>query len=75
MATMSLEARVAALEAEMARIKEQLGSQTGQPTWRIIVGGFANDPWYEEAMKYGRQYRESLRLGKRKKRKEDHGSS
>ena len=32
------------------------------PWWEKIVGSFANDPAYEEAMQLGSQYRESQEL-------------
>jgi hypothetical protein len=64
MATTSLEARMAVLEAEVARLKEQLAAQkpsTASPWWERIYGMFADSPAYEEAMRLGREYRESLR--------------
>jgi len=63
MAVAELELRVAALEAEMARVKEQLARPAGSPAdWLDeIYGAFANDPHFEEAMRLGREYRESLR--------------
>jgi hypothetical protein len=64
MAIISLEGRVAVLEAELARLKEQLGAEkphTVPPWWERIYGTFANSPEYEEAMRLGRAYRESLR--------------
>lgn len=63
MAVAELELRVVALEAEMARVKEQLRKSTGpQGDWLDeIYGVFNNDPIYEEAMRLGREYRESLR--------------
>jgi hypothetical protein len=72
MATVSLEARVAALEVEVTRLKQELQDQKDQHSWKQVIGTFANDPIYEEAMKLGRQYRESLRpkpkgIKKRKK--------
>jgi hypothetical protein len=70
MASRSLEDRVAVLEAEVAELKDRL--HDGEPHkagWKAIVGTFLNDPYYEEAMKLGREYRESLRPKKKKKKK------
>lgn len=56
---------MAALEAEMAHLKEQLAAEQPQiasPWWERIYGTFASSPEYEEAMRLGRAYRESLRL-------------
>ena len=64
MATKSLKERVAALEAEVARLKAQMeqGEKIpDRPWWEQIAGTFAHDPYYEEAMRLGREYRESLR--------------
>lgn len=70
MAGMNLEERVAALEAEVAQLKDHiLDHGTKKSGWEAIVGTFLNDPYYEKAMKYGRQYRESLRPKKKKKKK------
>jgi hypothetical protein len=71
MATMKLKDRVAALEAEVARLKVQLeSSNRNSKDWvDKIAGSFANDPIYEEAMRLGRQYRESLRPKPRKLKK------
>ena len=58
-----MEDRVAALETDMARVKEQLEKVVpAQKDWiDEIYGAFENDPIYEEAMRLGREYRESLR--------------
>ena len=67
----SLRARVETLEAEVARLKERLGEGScTKPDWvEDIWGSFANDPIYDEAMRLGREYRESLRPKPRKRRK------
>jgi hypothetical protein len=61
--TVSLEERVAALEAEVARLKQERANATlgRQPWWEEIRGRFKGDPLYAEAMRLGREYRESLR--------------
>ncbi|MBV9849230.1 MAG: hypothetical protein JO250_06030 [Armatimonadetes bacterium] len=58
----TLEERMAAVEAEIARLKrERPAPPTEQPWWERIRGTFKDDPAYEEAMRLGREYRESLR--------------
>jgi hypothetical protein len=70
MASENLEQRVTALEAEVSELKKRLdGGEDEKKGWKAIVGTFLNDPYYEEAMKLGRQYRESLRPKKKKKKK------
>ena len=73
MAMGHIEERVAALEAEIARLKERLdrGQTAQRPWWEEIAGGFANDPIFEQAMKLGEQYRRSLRpkLGPSRRRR------
>ena len=63
MAVAEIELRVAALEAEMAQVKEQLArTPSTQGDWLDeIFGVFDHDPIYAEAMRLGREYRESLR--------------
>jgi hypothetical protein len=63
MSSASLEERVAVLEAEVAGLK-RICARAGlghQPWWEEIRGRFKDDPYYEEAMRLGREYRESLR--------------
>ena len=62
MASARLEQRVAALETEVARLKQKLEEQeTIRPWWEQIAGTFENDPLYEQAMRLGQHYRQSLR--------------
>ena len=64
MATETLEERVAAMEQELARLKQQLQVQRPPaplPWWEKMAGTFANSEHYDEAMRLGREYRESLR--------------
>lgn len=63
MAVSEIEQRVAALEADVARMKEQLEKVVpAQKDWLDeVYGAFEDDPIYEEAMRLGREYRESLR--------------
>jgi hypothetical protein len=52
----------------VARLKEKI--EGNSKSWTDeIVGAFANDPAFEEAMRLGREYRESLRPKPRKRRK------
>jgi hypothetical protein len=75
MSALSLEARVAALEEEVRRLKLTWERDREKAGWRKMVGAFLNDPYFEKAMEYGRQYRESLRPKKKAKRKLRHGGA
>ena len=63
MASPSLEERVTVLEAELARLKQEqtVATLAKKPWWEEIRGAFKDDPDYVEAMRLGREYRESLR--------------
>ena len=68
MAASALERRVAALEIEVAQMKKQLAKTTNGGDWLDdFYGAFAGDPHFAEAMRLGREYRESLRPKSRRK--------
>jgi hypothetical protein len=71
MTKQTLAERVAAMEAEIRYLKsavERLANQA-VPWWEQIVGIFGDDPAFAEAMRLGRQYRESLRPGSHRRAK------
>lgn len=73
----TVEQRLAALEAEVALLKEQL-TRTEKPAedWLdTVYGAFADDPSFEEATRLGREWRESFRPKPRKKGKKTHARS
>lgn len=59
----SVEERLSNLEEEVARLKEagRNGDANALPWWERIRGSFKDDPDYDEAMRLGRQWRESFR--------------
>jgi hypothetical protein len=63
MATTSLEERVTALEAEVARLKRAPQTQqqeaSKKPWWERRFGAFKDDTMYDEAMRLGAEYRRS----------------
>lgn len=62
--TLTLDERVAALEKELAEMKAQRSAEPARspvPWWGSIWGAFKDDVDYAEAMRLGREYRESLR--------------
>ena len=62
MASSQLEGRVAALEAEVAKLKNTLEAKDQTPPWwEQIAGTFENDLIYDHAMRLGQHYRQSLR--------------
>ncbi len=70
MAVPEIESRVAVLEAKVEQLQRKLEAVVpdAKPWWEHIVGAFADDPAFEEAMRLGRKYRESLRPKPRSKR-------
>lgn len=56
--------RIAELEEQVSRLSQQVSSTppSGETAWwKKIVGVYKEDPEFEEAMRLGREYRESLR--------------
>jgi hypothetical protein len=74
-----LERRVKALEAQIASLKKELDDIQGPqvPWWEKIVGSHADAPEaFEEAMRLGREWRESFRpKPRRRKPKSSDGHS
>ena len=58
-----LSKRIEALELELAQLKKQMqaGGKDVRPWWQRCAGRFADDPEFEDMVRYGREYRESLR--------------
>lgn len=65
MATITLEERIATVEAELERLKSRFsGEDTNEkcPGWKRILGTFADSEGFEEAVRIGREYREAQPL-------------
>ena len=59
----SLEERLSAIEKELMEIKQQMAldkSQTSAHPWEKVFGSFADSEGFDEAVRLGREYRESL---------------
>jgi len=64
MSTEALEDRLAAVENEVAQLKHELAADKSQGRsawWEKMFGSFADSEGFEEAVRLGREYRESLR--------------
>ncbi len=64
MAAEALEERMAALENELAQIKQELAAEKPLPApagWEKMFGIFAESDGFEEATRLGREYREAQR--------------
>jgi hypothetical protein len=64
-----IEQRLLALEAEIQLLKsQQTTPNKADPKWVLShAGRFANDPGFEEVVRLGREYRESLDQKPKKK--------
>jgi hypothetical protein len=73
MTTAELEQRLAALERAVEQIQAQLAQSPAQQRhwWHDDAGRFANDPVFDEIVRLGREYRESLRPQRGKKKNAD----
>ncbi len=72
-----LERQVNILEGQVARLKAELDEVRGPqlPWWEKIVGIYEeNDPAFDEAMRLGREWRESFRPKKRSTKKKSRKS-
>ncbi|WP_271254138.1 hypothetical protein [Pseudanabaena sp. Chao 1811] len=58
-----LETRVAALETELAQMRQMLSVfvfvQKKTPWWLKVAGSFENDPTFDEANRLGQEWRKS----------------
>ncbi len=63
MSPSTIEERLTAVEIKLEQLqqKKQDGKAAEPRGWQKIVGIFADDSEFEEAMRLGREYRESLR--------------
>ena len=63
MSPSKVEERLSKLEAEVTQLKLSLLSSANiiKPWWENIVGVFADDPSFEEAIAIGREYRRSYK--------------
>ena len=59
MTNIEIEKRLKTLEAEVAALKQT--ATTNEKPWYRHVPKFGGNPAYEEAMRLGREYRESLK--------------
>ena len=68
MSAQTIEERLTALETELQELKREREQKQEQDKeaekprgWRSIVGIFADDPEFEEAVKAGKEWRDSFR--------------
>ena len=71
----SVKSRLDALEQEFASLKARVEASSAQPWWIELFGVSKDDPLFDEAMRLGAEYRQSLRPKDRKKKARKHVSS
>ena len=62
--TEALESRLTAVEKDLAELKQTFaGAKRNRPSawWEKMFGAFADSDGFEEAVRLGKEYRESLR--------------
>lgn len=57
----SLAERMERLENEVERIKSEIASQPARKDWRAWCGTAKDDPGFDEMIRLGKEYRQSLR--------------
>ena len=65
MTNSEIEKRIAVLEAEVSSLKSKVEKKDDIneiPWWKQRIGMFADNPAYDEAMRLGREYRESQKM-------------
>lgn len=60
MSTSTIEERMAALEAKVEKIQQRAETKGEEPRgWQRVFGRFADMPGFDEAVRLGREWRES----------------
>ena len=62
MSTQTLEERLTVVETKLEELQQAKVSDKSDedvPWWKRIIGIYANSPEFEEAVKFGREWRES----------------
>jgi hypothetical protein len=69
MTVAELTKRVESLEREIRGLKDRIDTKSKKPWWKALRGRWANDPIFDEVVELGRKYRESLRPGRKRKKR------
>ena len=71
-----MEERLTTLEQEMSQVKARLERENNQqenPWLTHVYGAFKDDPLFEEAVRYGREWRESQNVAENEADDVSHG--
>ena len=60
--SVGLEERVSTIEHQLEQLLAER-KRTSKHAWQTTVGDFADDPGFDEMVRLGREYRESLKSG------------